>query len=381
MSASLEPSARPAATPPESGMAAPLRPAAERAPGLFARIGLAITHPRWALTVATDRNHVGRSGSDLILVILILLAATHLRGLASAIWLGAAVSPGLGLRAAVRVLTGALTVDLGLLLLGAIAVFALAGSRRNLGRAFDLACVAALALLFVDLGATVAVRTAGVAAVPSAVGWLLSGLSYGWMGTLIALAVRPARIAPQRVPAPPAEVVARARRVGWIVAAVAALGVAMQIVWIRDNLELVKPMKTGDEAPAIALPRIGPAGALGERVTLAASRGKVTVIDFWATWCKPCLASMPRLDQLARAHPEVAVLTINLDDPAGARALFDQRGYALALLADDGDTSERYGVTSIPHTVVIDRHGVIREVVRGNGADLATVVEALLTSD
>jgi thiol-disulfide isomerase/thioredoxin len=138
-------------------------------------------------------------------------------------------------------------------------------------------------------------------------------------------------------------------------------------------------MKSGVEAPEIALPRIGAGGALGERVTLAASRGKITLLDFWATWCKPCLASMPRLDQVARAS-DVAVIAINLDDPAAARALFDQRGYAMTLVADDGDTSQRYRVTEIPHTVLIDRHGVVREVVRG-ASDLTAKIEAIRRSD
>ena len=345
------------------------------------RLGLAIAHPRWALTVAADRDHAGRSGSDLIAALLLLLAATQLRGLATAVWLGSSVEPGLGIRAALRVLTGALTVDLGLLVLGALVLFALAGARRNLGRAFDLACVAALPLLFVDLGATVWVRAAGIAAVPAPVGWLLSGLSYGWMGALIALAMRPARLAPARVPSPPAEVVTRARRLGGGVAAVTALGIAVQIVWIAGNLELVKPMKTGDAAPALALAQIGPDGTLGERLTLATTRGKVTVLDFWATWCKPCLASMPRLEKIARSHPDVAVVTVNLDDAIAARALFNERGYTMKLLADDGDVSQRYGVSSIPHTVLIDRSGVVRDVVRGTGTDLAALVEAIRTSE
>jgi len=350
-------------------------------PGFVARLGLAIAHPRWALATAADRDHAGRSGSDLIAAILGLVAATQLRGLASAAWLGGTVAPGLGVRAAIRVLTGALTVDLGLLVLGALVVFALAGARRNLGRAFDLACVAVLPLVFVDLGATVVVRCAGIASVPAALGWLLSGLSYGWAGALIALATRPARRALVRVPPPPAEVVARSRRIGWGVVAVAVLGVTVQAIWLVDHLELVKPMQTGGEAPGFALPQIGPGGKLGDRVTLASTRGKVTVIDFWATWCKPCLASMPRLDKIARDHPDVVVLAVNLDDPAGARALFDERRYAMTLLDDDGDVSERYGVSSIPHTVVIDRRGVVRDVVRGSAGDLAALVDTLRSSE
>jgi thiol-disulfide isomerase/thioredoxin len=348
-------------------------------PGFVARLGLAIRHPRWALTVAADREHAGRSGSDLIAAITALVLATQLRGLASAVWLGTAVEAGFGVRAAIRVLTGALTVDLGLLVLGALVLFALAGARRNLGRAFDLASVAVLPLIVVDLVATVVVRTAGLA-VPGVLGWLLSGASYAWMGAVLALAIRPSRLAPARVPEPPAVVTRSARRVGWAAAAVAAIGLTRQAAWIADHLELVRPMTTGEQAPALSLAQIGPGGALGPPVALAASRGKVTVLDFWATWCGPCLVAMPRLDKIARAHPEVTVLAINVDDPAAARALFDRRGYAMTLVADDGDTSQRYSVSSIPHTVIIDRRGVVRSVVRGTAGDIAALVDVALSS-
>lgn len=377
----VPPEPAPGAGPGEPGAAA-LGDAARQAaasPGLVARFGLAIVRPRWALALAADRRNAGRPGSDLIVAIAVLLLATQLRGLATAVWLATAVSPGFGVRAAMRVLTGALTVDLGFLLVGALAVFALAGARRNLGRAFDLACVAVLPLVVVELAATVVVRAADLA-VPAAVSWALSGLSYGWMGALIALAIRPARSV-ARVPAPPADVVRPARRVGAGLAGLAAVGVVVQIAWIAGHLELVKPMQTGGQAPAFALPKIEAGGALGDRVTLAGSRGKITVLDFWATWCRPCLAAMPRLDQLARSHPDVAVIAINLDDPAAARALFDQRRYAMTLVADDGDASERYGVSSIPHTVILDRRGVVREVVRGAGADLAAMIETIRTSE
>jgi thiol-disulfide isomerase/thioredoxin len=344
-------------------------------PGWLTRIGLAIGRPRWALAIAVDRRYAGRSGSDLIAMIAVLLVATQLRWLAAAVWLGGAVDAGLGLRAAMRVLTGALTVDLGALLIGALVVFALAGRRRNLGRAFDLACVAVLPIVMVQLTATVLAAVTDLA-VPAALSW---PLALGWMGALTALAIGPARSA-ARPPVPPPAAARPGRWIGAAVAAVAALGAATQVVWIAGNLDLVRPMKSGGEAPAIALPRIGPGGALGDRVTLVASRGKITVLDFWATWCKPCLASMPRLDRVARSHPDVAVIAVNLDDPAAARALFDQRGYAMTLVADDGDTSQRYSVSAIPHTVIIDRRGVVRQVVRGT-ADVAAIIETIRTAE
>lgn len=106
--------------------------------------------------------------------------------------------------------------------------------------------------------------------------------------------------------------------------------------------------------------------------------GKVVLLDFWATWCGPCLKAMPKLDVLARTHPDVVVIAINLDDAAAARTLWDERGYLIRLLADDGQVSERYGVSTIPHSVVIDRAGVVRMVARGNTAQLDATVRALL---
>jgi peroxiredoxin len=90
---------------------------------------------------------------------------------------------------------------------------------------------------------------------------------------------------------------------------------------------------------------------------------------------------MPRLEKLARSHPDVAVLAINLDDPVAARAVFNEHGYTMTLLSDDDDVRDRYGVSSIPHTVVIDRHGVVRHVVRGSGTDIATLVDAVRAAD
>lgn len=337
-----------------------------REPRLFARLGLAIVHPRWALAVAADRRQAGRSGSDLLALIGLVLLATQLRGLVAAVWLGSAVELGLGVRAVMHVLTRALTVDLGFLVLAALVVFGLAGPRRNLGRAFDLACVAALPLLFVELAATVLVRTAELE-VPSVVGIVLSAASYAWTGALVALAVRPARAASVAVPAPPLEVLSAARWTGRGLLAIALLGAAVQLAWVVRHTDAMRPMTQGEPAPAFALPEIGPKGVLGARISLADLHGKVTVLDFWATWCGPCLRAMPALDALARGHTDIAVVAVNLDDPVAARALFEERGYKLTLVEDDTAVSERYGVTTIPHTVVIDREGVVRKVHRGGG--------------
>ncbi|HVK84917.1 MAG TPA: TlpA disulfide reductase family protein [Kofleriaceae bacterium] len=351
----------------------------DRPVSLVARLGLSITHPRWSFVIAADRKHAGRSGSDLLVLLGVVLAATQLRGLFGAMWLGSAIDMSLGVQAALRVLTGALTLDLAFLVISALVLWLLAGSRRDLGLAFDLACVAVLPLLYVELAAAVVVDAAGVE-VPAVVNAIVSGIAFAWAGVLLALAVGPARAGgARRIEAvPPPAVVAPARRAGWAMFGLAVLGFALQLAWIVRNGDELRPMSHGDPAPAFALPAIEPGGKLGAPVALAASRGKVTVVEFWATWCGPCLKALPHLDALARKHPEVTILAVNLDDPAEASALWQAERYRMTLLADDGTVSSRYGVSQVPHVVVIDGAGMVRLVARGGRAKVEPMVEQIL---
>lgn len=342
-----------------------------------ARLGLAITSPRWALTAAADRRHAGRSGTDLIIAIAIVLLATQLRGIVGAVWLGAVTAPGLGVRLLLHVLTQALVVKLGFLVIAAVVLWGLSGRRRNLGRAFDLACVAALPLVYLDLAATVVVRIAGLD-VPREVGFVLIAASFAWAGVIVALGWRPARLAPRVVPPPPEPEIVRARRAGWAVLALAVIGTLVQGIWIARNLDLLRPMTEGDPAPGFALPTVGAHGERGPALSLSSTRGKVTVLDFWATWCQPCLNAMPRLDAIAKTHPEIAVIAINIDNPSKARALFTERGYGLTLVFDDDNVRDRYGVDVIPHTVVIDQAGLVRMVERGGGSSVEATIDRLL---
>ena len=341
-------------------------------PSFLTRVGMALVYPRQALALVGDRRHQGRSSSDLFLLILLVVLATRLAPMFEAGWHAAAISVGHGLRFALHTLTRMLTFDLAFLVVAALVLWIAAAPRRDLSRAFDFACVVVIPLLVVELLATVVVSLFELP-VPRAVGWGLTGLASSWSAALIALAIRPIRRAAVSAPSP--VVARRGRRAGFALLALVVLGVASQGLWIARNWDLMRPVTEDTRAPTFVLPSIGPGGKDGPPRQLADYPGKIIVVDFWATWCEPCVRSLPRLDALARGR-DVAVLAINIDDdPAEARALFDAKHYVMELLVDHELTvKRRYNVVTIPHTVVIDPEGMVRFVSRGNSSGLVDAI-------
>jgi thiol-disulfide isomerase/thioredoxin len=166
-----------------------------------------------------------------------------------------------------------------------------------------------------------------------------------------------------------------ARIAGWVLATFVVAGVVQQVGLTMGTIDTMRPVTVGNTAPAFALPVIETNGALGPKRGI--TPGKVTVIDFWATWCKPCIVALPKLQRIATAMPDVEVITVNLDDAAAARKMFDEAGLTLVLLADDGAVSERYNVAAIPHTVVIGKDGSVERVFRGGTTQLEAAVQEI----
>ncbi|CAL1240662.1 TlpA family protein disulfide reductase [Candidatus Methylocalor cossyra] len=94
------------------------------------------------------------------------------------------------------------------------------------------------------------------------------------------------------------------------------------------------------------------------------TQGRVTYVDFWASWCGPCAQSFPFMNELyGELHPKgVEIIAVNLDEEPDAAAEFLRRHPARFTVAADpkGQCPALYGVKAMPTSFLIDRHGTIR---------------------
>ena len=142
-------------------------------------------------------------------------------------------------------------------------------------------------------------------------------------------------------------------------AALVAVVVAVAFGYVHLAGNKGYALKPGAEAPRFRLPSLA-----GGEVDLASHRGKVVLLNFWATWCPPCVAEMPSLERLHRAlGPEgLAVVTVSTDeDEEVLREFVAELKLTLPLLLDPGGrvAEGAYRTTGYPETFVLDRSGVL----------------------
>jgi len=107
----------------------------------------------------------------------------------------------------------------------------------------------------------------------------------------------------------------------------------------------------------------------GKNLRLGEQRGRVVLVNFWATWCGPCRQEMPHLNKLYDKYRSSGfmLLGVNVDeDTRNAVAVADKLGVRFPVLPDaDKRVSQKYDLRAMPSTVLIDRNGRVRYVHRG----------------
>lgn len=158
-------------------------------------------------------------------------------------------------------------------------------------------------------------------------------------------------------------------------------------LWLTGILALLMAgpafaLGVGDRAPDFAAPSLAGKG----RVELSQHRGKIVYLDFWASWCAPCLKAIPEIERIRKELPADAfqVVAVNLDQKKKKALRFLEKhpvGYPSAS-DPKGRLPGQFGVETMPTSYLIDGDGVIRYVhpgfKKGDGEKLRHEIRALL---
>jgi cytochrome c biogenesis protein CcmG, thiol:disulfide interchange protein DsbE len=140
----------------------------------------------------------------------------------------------------------------------------------------------------------------------------------------------------------------------------------------RDVKELV-----GKPAPGFKM-----TDTRGKTITNASLKGKVVILDFWATWCPPCVAASPTMQKLHEKYAKQGLVVIGANlgernDPDGTPAKYaKEHKYTYIFTKKNDDYGRKIGILGIPVFMFIDRKGVVRRVETGFGGPSPASFEA-----
>lgn len=121
----------------------------------------------------------------------------------------------------------------------------------------------------------------------------------------------------------------------------------------------------------------------GEAINLDRLQGKVVYVDFWASWCGPCLKSFPFMEEMHQQYGPrgLVIVAINMDqDPQDAHAFLAKHPVTFLLGQDiEGIVAEQYGVIAMPSSFIVDRDGLIKNVHYGFKSSDKQKIAALIS--
>lgn len=114
-------------------------------------------------------------------------------------------------------------------------------------------------------------------------------------------------------------------------------------------------------ADALPAPHVTYQTLAGPPFVLTHQRGRVVFLDFFASWCEPCKASLPLVESYARKHPNVEVVPVDVGEPRGVAAAYARTNHLRSVAIDPGALSSGFfAIDGFPTIVVIDPQGRIR---------------------
>ncbi len=159
------------------------------------------------------------------------------------------------------------------------------------------------------------------------------------------------------------------------------LSLSLVLIFTLPHCGREKKEPTLSLAPNFTLRTLG-----GQEITLSELKGKVILLDFWATWCAPCRESIPHLIQLYKTYQKegLEVIGMNLDggDMDAVRRFVKSMDIPYPITITSQDVERSYGVTGLPTTILIDKDLKIRQKITGFSSEIsrqmtATVVDLI----
>ncbi len=156
-------------------------------------------------------------------------------------------------------------------------------------------------------------------------------------------------------------------RSGWVWGAILVASSVAGGLWGLPRLGTKAPQTLGGTLPEVSLSEVS-TEATTDRILLSAYRGRVLILEFWATWCASCREQQPILDRWARAHHGSATLVgVNVgEDPAVVVAHLAKTRPSYTIASDsDGSLGQRLGVRELPTLIVVDPRGRVSTAATG----------------